>query len=101
MKTHNQPSYLFINEHDLTLHLNNSEPVIKINLYGENLEEDQLYPLYIKILKRSKLKVNQLDAVIRSIVKEHAAYALAYQCEYLNSMNFVKGVFKKQYTLSV
>ncbi|WP_439487983.1 hypothetical protein [Algoriphagus sp.] len=101
MKTQTQPNYLFINEHDLAHHLHNSDPIIKINLYGEHLEESPYKPLYIKLLDRSKLKFNQLDHIIRSIIKAHANYALAFRCECLNFMNNGEGFFKNSSQMSM
>lgn len=101
MKTQPQPNYLFINEHDLSHHLHNSDPIIKINLYGEQLEESPYKPLYIKFLDRSKLKFNQHDHIIRSIIKAHANYALAFKCECLNFMNTEEGTFHNSSRLSL
>ncbi|WP_192348466.1 hypothetical protein [Algoriphagus sp. Y33] len=84
MKTLTHPNYYFISEHELNLHLKKSNPVYKINLYREKLEEKPLSTVYIKFLERSKLEFHHIEKVIRSIVRNHASYALAFQFECLN-----------------
>ena len=101
MKTLPQPSFFFIGEHELPLHLKNLDPIIKINLYGEKLEEAPFTPLYVKFIDRSKLKFNQLDQVIRAIIKDHAKHALAFQWEWLNLMNSEEGIFKNSSHLNL
>ncbi|MEB2778502.1 hypothetical protein SYJ56_24550 [Algoriphagus sp. D3-2-R+10] len=84
METLTQHSFIFIGEHELNLHLKNPDPVFKINLYKEKLEEKPMETWYIKFLEGSELESHRIDKVIRTIIRDHANYALAFQFECLN-----------------
>ncbi|SMP05685.1 hypothetical protein SAMN06265367_101369 [Algoriphagus winogradskyi] len=84
MKTLPSPTYLFISEFDVKQHLKSLYPIVRVQVYGERLDEKPLHTLYIKFFERSTNLLNDYENSIRTIVKQYFAKALAFESEWIN-----------------
>lgn len=84
METLNLPAYLLISEIDVKHQIKNSDPIFKVDLYGEILDGEPMTTLYIKFFLQSSQRKKEYETAIRTIIKAHSINTLAYKSECLN-----------------
>lgn len=85
MKPLNEFTYL-LHEREVEVHLEQDHPVIKVNLYGEQLQEGPCKSVYFKLLVCSKHRLEEYEKILRNILRKYSAKTLAFSYEVLSQM---------------
>lgn len=92
MKTITASSYLLLSEIEVNDQVKNPDPIFKVNLFGESIDDEPVNTIYIKFYLCTKKLVNEYENEIRAIIKHHSLKALAFKAEYLNGDSLILNI---------
>ena len=83
MKPLNKSTYL-LHEQEVSNHLTQRNPVLRVNLYGELLHDGPFKTVYFKLILSSKQRRMECDKILCATLRKYSGKTLAFSFELLN-----------------
>ncbi|WP_339881398.1 hypothetical protein [uncultured Algoriphagus sp.] len=100
MKSLDQNTYL-LSEEEAICQIHDKDPILKVNLYGENLQEGSWKTIYLRVICPPKLRILEFENSIRRILRKYSKKTLAFNYELLNSPALKKKLLLKEFKTSM
>ena len=95
MKSLDQNTFL-LSEEEAKSQIHEGNPILKVNLYGESLQEGSWKTIYLRVICPPKLRILEFENSIRRILRKYSKKTLAFNYELLNSHVLKKKFFLQE-----